>query len=172
MLPGKRYTLVLNFGYVESQSLSYMPWTSRRTYKDAKNALIDLATFFKEQYLIENEEEPKKCCKATKTKDGSAEFCTKCGHRLADKKFDGENFVDWLRQMSGSDNDSINQFVQWDEGHRWQFGDLEGSPNQRFVYQAEWVLPAALGHFQRDTITFETICKDRTKSKKTSFTYY
>lgn len=167
----KRYTLVLNFGYVESQSLSFMPWTSNKTFKDAKEALVDLAMFFKEQYLKEDEPR-KKCCEATKAKDASAEFCSKCGYRLDDAEFDGEGFSSWLSQMSGCDNDSMGSYVEWDPAHPWQYGSLEGAPNQRFVYQAEWVLAAALGHPKDEKHTFEKICKERTKSRRDSFTYY
>src|SRR5574337_2038651 len=65
----KQYTFVLNFGYVESSGLSYMPFTSTGKYKDAKEALVDLAKFLKEQYLVQYENKPKKCCLAAKNKD-------------------------------------------------------------------------------------------------------
>jgi hypothetical protein len=167
----KRYTLVLNFGYVESARLAFMPWASKKAYKDAKEALIDLATFLKEQYLTEHEKLPKKCCTATRTKDATAEYCSKCGHVLATLEFDSEHFQDWLRQLD-TDTDTFGGYIEWNPENRWQAGDLEGAPNQRFVYQADWVLAAAIGHPKNADRTFEMICKDRTKSKKDSFSYY
>lgn len=169
---GKRYTFVLNFGYVESQSLSFMPWVSNKQYKDAKEALIDLATFFKEQYLEGTHLVLKKCCRSTKDKDLDAKFCSKCGGPLEEDGMEGEIFIDWLRNMSVQDNNGMGDFVEWDKTHRWQYGQLEGSPNQRFVYQAEWVLASALGYDHYDGRTFEKICKERTKSKKESFSYF
>lgn len=170
-MPAKRYTFVLNFGYVESSRLGYMPWTSANSFKDAKAALLDLAAFLKEQYLLNTHAEPKKCCIATKNKDATAEYCTKCGCRAFDQEFDPENFIDWLRDLD-TDTDTFSGYIEWEPHPKWQAGLLEGAPNQRFVYHAEWVIAAALGHHQHKDHTFETICKERTKSKKDSFSYY
>lgn len=171
-MAGKRYTFVLNFGYVESSDLSYMPWVSTDTYKDAKEALVDLATFFKDQFILQNSPAPRKCCGATKTKDAAAVFCTKCGRPIGSIDFDAGVFMDWLRELSSSDTDGLGKFIYDAEYNRWQAGLLEGSPNQRFVYQAEWILAAAIGHPLRPDITFEKICGARTKGKKDSFNYY
>lgn len=170
-MPGKRYTFVLNFGYVESARLAYMPWTSKRMYKDAKEALLDLASFLKEQYLVENDKETNKCCLKTKEKNDKSLYCSKCGAAIGEKYFDVEHFTYWLCQLD-TDTDTFHGFIEWDLEHRWQSEDLENASNQRFVYQAEWVLAAAVGHPHREEITFEAICKNRTKSKKSSFSYY
>lgn len=167
----KRYTLVLNFGYVESQRLAYMPWSSKQKFKDAKEALLDLANWLKERYLEENKTEPKACCLKTKEKDPEAEYCSKCRRELADPEFDGEEFEDWVQQLD-SDIDTLHGLISWDPEARWQCDGLEGTPNQRFVYQAHWVLSAALGQPHHDDITWETICKNRTKSRQDSFTYF
>jgi hypothetical protein len=167
----KNYTLVLNFGYVESSRLAYMPWSSKQKFKDAKEALLDLANFLKEKYLEGNTEEPKQCCLKTKEKDSEAVYCTKCRRELGDPEFDGELFSEWLRDLD-TDVDTFHGYIDYDQDSRWQAGDLEGAPNQRFVYNAEWVLAAAVGHPYREEITFEAICKARTKSRKDSFSYY
>lgn len=167
----KNYTIVLNFGYVESASLSYMPWTSKKRFKDAKEALVDLANYLKTQYLKEHAPKLKKCCYATKEKEPTSEYCSKCGRSLIEGEFNGENFSDWLRQLE-TDIDTFNGLIPWDLNHPWQSNGLEDAPNPRYVYNAEWVLAAAVGHPYRDDITFEDICKERTKSKKTSFSYY
>lgn len=169
----KQYTFVLNFGYVESASMVYMPFTSLNKYKDAKDALLDLANFLKEQYLLKYQSKPKKCCLASKDKDPTAEYCSKCGHSLEEEEFDAEHFQEWLKEFDCSNVDSFaSNYIDYDESFRWQSNGLEGAPNQRFVYNAEWVLAAALGHPHRDTQTWEKICQDRTKAKRESFSYY
>jgi hypothetical protein len=169
----KQYTFVLNFGYVESSSLSYFPFSSTGKYRNAKEALLDLAKFLKEQYLLQHTAKPKKCCTASKEKDSAAEFCSKCGKSLAQEEFDDEHFIEWLNNMSLSNIDSFHgEFIDYDDDHRWQSGGLEGAPNQRFVYHADWVIAAAIGYPHHPDQTFEDICKDRTKSKRESFMYY
>lgn len=171
-MTAKRYTFVLNFGYAESGHMGYMPWTSRRTYKDAKDALVDLATFLKEQFVSDENEPPtKKCCVANHEKEPEAQYCSKCGRDIGATEFDGEEFVDWCRQLD-TDIDTFAGMVECDREARWQAGLLEGSPNQRFVYNAELVLAAAVGHVHHDKHDWEAICKARTKSKKDAFTYW
>lgn len=167
----KSYTLVLNFGYVESSGLCYMPWSSDLKFKNAKEALVDLANFLKEQYLSKHKVEPKKCCKASRDKDAEAEFCSKCGRALQEEEFDAEHFQEWLSGMDGHRIDGFGDYIEFGED-RWEPGYLEGAANQRFVYQAEWVLSAAVGYPYRDDHTFEDICKERTKEKRESFSYY
>lgn len=150
-----------------------MPFTSTGKYKDAKEALVDLAKFLKEQYLVQYENKPKKCCLAAKNKDASAEFCSKCGHSLVEEEFNSDHFTEWLRELDGVDIDNFHSsYIDYDEDHRWQSNGLEGAPNQRFVYNAEWVLAAAIGYPYRAGQTFEKICQDRTKAKRESFSYY
>ncbi len=171
-MAGKRYTFVLNFGYAESASLAFLPWVSVGTYKDAKVALLHLAAFLKDRYLVDNSGQPtKKCCTTTKTKDPTAVYCSKCGHSLSTPEFDGESFSEWLRMLE-TDVDTFHGLIDYDQDAIWQAGNLEGAPNQRFVYQAEKVLAAAVGYPEREELTFEEICKQRTKSKTESFTYY
>jgi len=167
----KRYTLVLNFGYVESQRLAYMPWTSKQTFPDAKAALVDLAEYLKERYLEENKTDPKACCIKTKAKDSEAEYCSKCRRALNEPEFDGEEFAEWCRNLD-TDIDTFHGYISWDPDARWQAEGMEGSPNWRFVYNAEWVLAAAVGQPVRGDITFEKICKERTKKRSESFSYY
>lgn len=151
-----------------------MPWTSIESYKDAKGALIDLALFLKEQFMSQFELQPKQCCTNSKQKDSEAEYCSKCRRSLLKEEFDGEAFIEWLQSMSGVDIDTFHgDFIDWDQSHRWQSNGLEGTPNQRFVYEAEWVLAAAVGHSHGgNPVTFEQICKNRTRNKEDKFSYY
>jgi hypothetical protein len=169
----KQYTFVLNFGYVESSSLSYFPFSSANKYKDAKVALLDLAAFLKEQYLIRYEVKPKKCCVASKEKDPTADFCSKCARSLTEQEFDGEHFTEWLKDMGGCDIDTFHgNFIDYDDTQRWQSNGLEGALNQRFVYEAEWVIAAAIGYPHQEETTFDVICKERSKAKRECFSYY
>jgi hypothetical protein len=169
----KQYTFVLNFGYVESSMLSYFPFVSSNKYRDAKSALIDLSLFLKEQYHIRYAKDPRDCCLKSKENDSEAKYCSRCSSSLVEEPFDDENFVDWLRRMSTCDVDTFHaDIIEYDEEHRWQPDGLEGGTNLRFVYQAEWVIAAAIGYPHREGRTFEDICKDRTKAKRDSFSYY
>ncbi len=167
----KNYTFVLNFGYVESSGLSYLPFSSRGKYATAREALVDLSNFMKEEYLRDNMKPLKKCCTANKKKNPSMEFCPKCGSPLKEEEFDVESFIEWVANLNGSIIDGF-QIDMYSGDKRWESLGLEGTPNQRFVYQAEWVIAAAIGYPIRADITFDDICKSRTKQKKQSFTYY
>lgn len=169
----KQYTFVLNFGYVESSSLSYFPFTSTEKYKDAKEALVALASWLKEEYLKPLQPRLKKCCEATRAKDSDAQYCSRCRTDLIGPVFDSESFEEWLKGLDGCDIDTFHtDYIDYNEDDPWQNVGLEGAPNQRFVYNAEWVITAALGYPHRSDRTFEDICKDRTKKKQDSFSYY
>lgn len=167
----KPYTLVLNFGYAESQRMSFMPWTSKQKFANARDAVIDLAAFLKEMYLSNRDVELGDCCRAVRINQPNVKFCPKCGCNVQDPEFDIDLFSDWLCQLD-SDIDGFNSALdweQWEEG-RWQAGSLEGAKNLRFIYNAEKVLAAVVD--DEDYKKFAEICKNRTKSKRDSFTYY
>lgn len=171
----KQYTFVLNFGYVESSGVSYTPFTSRDQFPNAKKALISLAEFLKERFMANRNDdiEPKQCCLKTRSKDEDAIYCSTCKRSLKDFEFDGEEFTQWLSDMDGVDLDIFHSsFIDYDEEAAWQSQDLENAPNPRFVYQAEWVIAAAVGYNHREGHDFKTICTNRTKEKKISFSYF
>jgi hypothetical protein len=169
----KAYTFVLNFGYVESSRLSFLPWTSKEKYATARDALVDLAMFLKEKFLERHAVKPKKCCLDSKAKDSGAEFCRKCGRSLVDEDFDAERYMEFVSGIGDCDIDTFHgEYIDWNASERWQTEGLEGAVNQRFVYQAEKVLAAAINQTPDDRRTFETICKDRTKYKMDSFHFW
>jgi len=173
----KKYTFVLNFGYVESSKLAFIPFTSTNKYKDAKIALVDLAKFLQEKYLLAQKDsessEPPMCCSVSKDVNADAKFCSTCGGSLNFIiEFDDEHFQEWLYELSSADINTFHSFfIPYNEEDRWISNGFEGAANQRFVYQAEWVLSAALG-FPHGETTFEDLCKERTKTKQDSFSYY
>ncbi len=167
----KSYTFVLSFGYVEHCSLYYMPWKSSKKFASAKEALVDLSLYLKKKFEESHNRHISSCCHQSIKADSSADFCSKCGTRLQ-HDFDDEEFRDWLFQMSTCDIDTFHgDFIDWEEDPEWESGDLEDAPNQRFVYQAEWVISTAAGYPYGDK-TFEDLCQERTKEKKKSFSYY
>jgi hypothetical protein len=169
----KEYTLVLNFGYVESSRLSFLPWTSKEKFANARDALVDLATYLKEKFLERHEVKPKKCCLDSKAKDAEAKFCKKCGRSLeVDEDFDVEGYMEFVVGIGDCDIDTFHgEYIDYNDGDRWQAEGMEGG-NQRFVYQAEKVLAAAIGHTPDERRTFETICKERTKNKTENFAFW
>lgn|SRR5512135_292231 len=170
----KAYTFILNFGYVESARLAFLPWTSKEKYANARDALVDLATFLKEKFLEKHAVKPKKCCIDSKAKDSDAEFCRKCGRSLqVDEDFDVEGYMEFVSGIGDCDIDTFHgDYIDWNDEERWQTEGLEGQSNQRFVYQAEKVLAAAIGQTPDERRTFETICKERTKNKTESFSFW
>lgn len=167
-MANKQYTLILNFGYAESGRLGFMPWTSKKKFKDAKEAILDLARYLKDRYLENTSRPLKKCCQKSTENEG-AEYCLKCGHPLIESVFVGERFSDWLIGLD-TDANTFHEYIAWDSDPEWEAGTF--GPNQRFVYQAEAVLAAAVGSPKDPDITFEEICRRRTKSKSDDFTYY
>lgn len=171
----KRYTFVLNCGYAESQKLASVPFTSRGTYANAKEALLDLAHFFKEHFR--SNEPPKKCCAASKEKAANDPYCSKCGTYLAEEAFDPEAFMAFIQGISDSDLDSFHgDFIEYDESLRWQSEGMDVIEKKgmqtRFVYQAEKVMAAAIGHSPDDRVNIDTIFKRRTESKEKSFSFW
>lgn len=170
----KPYTFVLNFGYAESGGMSFTPFTSKVSFATAKEALIDLATFFKEQYLLHHAVKLKKCCEANKAKDPAVEFCAKCGRSVVDEEFDAEGYMEYVQSVDGTNCDSFHgDIMDYDQSFRWQCEGLESGKNLRFVYQAESVLATCIGHSPYpDKVTLQRIFKDRTQRKSTSFSFW
>jgi hypothetical protein len=170
----KNYTFLLNCGYAEDAYLSYLPFTSRYKFATAREALIDLALFIKEQYVQRYAHEPKKCCKANRAKDPSAEFCAKCGHKIANEEFDPQGYMQFILDMACCCTvDSFHgNFIDYDEDARWQSEGINTKDAIRCVYVAEKVLAAAIGHSPDDRVNIESIFKDRTKSKDNSFSFW
>lgn len=175
----KFYTFILNFGYVETAAFSYLPFTSSCEFEDDKSALIDLANFLKDSYLDLKFNVESACCTDAKKSDSSARYCRTCGRELVKKEsFNGEDFTDWLVQMGAGASDSQSfhsEFVGWQSDLRWEPGVFEmtnGDYKQVFVYNAEWVLAAAVGYNHVGYRTFDNLCEDRVKKNESNFSYW
>lgn len=177
---GKLYTFVLNVGYVEHQMLSSVAFSTRAsgaTFSTARHALIDLADFFKEHFLLKNKSYLKACCDRQRTNDPDTQFCGKCGQSIKEDAFDGDLYADFIHSICTSDVDSFHgDCIDWDDTQRWQHEDmasvfLRKGPEVRFVNEAEKVLVTAIGFPPQDR-TLEDIFKSRTKSGGKVFSYW
>jgi hypothetical protein len=167
----KQYTFVLSYGYAESQTIFVTPFTSKNTFSDAKAALLDLAQFFKERFIEQHVPKPKQCCLKAKESASEDEYCSKCGQFLTEDDFDIEHFMEFVRDMGSTDNDSYSsEFASYSEDHRWEPEGL--GDNIRHVYTAEKVMAAAIGHEVFPGKTIESVFKDRTKSKSKDFSFW
>jgi hypothetical protein len=171
----RSYTFALNCGFAEDGELSYTPFTSEQKFASAKEALIDLAQFFKEHFVEGNTPKLKACCTATRAKDTEAKFCSKCGSSLAVKKFDAEAYTEFVHEACLCDNNSYAELIDYNEEYRWQPGGMEKAADNgslRFVITAEKVLAAALGESPDERVTIETIFQDRTKAGGKVFSFW
>lgn len=173
----RAYTFALNCGYAEDGALSYTPFTSSFKYSSAKGALLDLAAFFKEQYEMNLAcaSEKKGCCTISVIENKKAKYCSNCGRALWDNCFDAEGFSQFISDICRADCNTYHEKIFCDEYDRWQPGGLEEAVTDgslRFIYTAEKVMAAAVGHSPDDRVTIESIFKDRTKIKGKSFSFW
>lgn len=170
----KTYTFLLNFGYVESTRLAYVPFTSTVELANAKLALVDLANFLKEHFLEKHGPKLKKCCLANKEKDPHAQFCSKCSRSLVNEDFDVEGYMDFIKEIGECDIDTYHgNYVEYSDDLRWDpTGGLGPEKDTRLVYNAEKVLAAAIGHSPDNRVNIEKIFEQRTKSGSDSFSFW
>jgi hypothetical protein len=168
---GKRYTFLLNFGYAESAMLSYMPWNSRGLYKDARSALVDLAEYLKAQYNGDNGSQASlQCCVTSRKHNNNAKFCSECGRDLRGDEFDPESFATWLYSLGCISVNDMSDFVECGADAPWEPGLDSPNFNPLSVYNAEYVICAALGYPRHKDKTFEYVCRGRGAAG--AFTYY
>lgn len=118
--PEKKYQLViLNFGYVESSSLSTIFFLNRDGYFESKKeAVSHLASSLLTMFLGVQEEYRDKrlqCCEEVIATASSARYCPKCGRPVkADYNF--EEFEGWLQGLPKEDADSfpcVDDWIHW-----------------------------------------------------------
>lgn len=164
----KAYSFLLSFGYVESQSLGFVPFVCEKKFSSTKAAFIDLATFFKEHYVGEPKEFTKACCKKSVAEE--LDFCGKCGRSLKQPEFDAEGYIEFVRGISGNDIDGYAQMVEDSScDARWQSALPEDLNAAKIIYNAERCLAAAIGHSDSDQVTIDTIFKNHRKTSVFSF---
>lgn len=168
----KSYTFMLSFGYAESQSLAFVPFTSTQKFASAKEALLDLSQFMLEHYVAKHTQKLKKCCEESKARDTNAKFCSQCSRSLEAAEFDVDDFMDFVRGVSYCDIDQYHgDFVEYSSTSRWE-PMLGTKKTMRIVYTAEKVFAAAVGHSPSDQVTIESIFGRRTQQKEEDFSFW
>jgi hypothetical protein len=169
----KKYIFLLNFGYVESAMLGFVPFSSTKEFSSVKEAFIDLAEFFKSAFMGQKSIQ-QKCCAAA-SKKSTSNFCNKCGRSLKEKEFDAEKYIDFVREVGTADVDTYSgEIVDYNYGDsRWQPLDLSecfvNPDSVKVVYVAEKCLAAALGHSPAYRVDIDLILKDHEKTNSFSF---
>jgi hypothetical protein len=146
----KNYILILNFGYVESQTLGYVPFASNKKFATAQAALISLAEFFKRHFLGE-EQKPEQCCLDMLSANPKAKFCSNCSTSLLSKTIDQNLFYNYILDIARHNSDSYSAecVSYFSDDQEWEPIDIQScfkkGANVRFVSQAEVVIPTVLG---------------------------
>jgi hypothetical protein len=117
----KKYQLVvLNFGYVESGSLSKVFFYNTEGYFESKEEALRhlahslLSMYFGEQdYLVNGFKT--ECCKEAVAKDDDYDYCPKCRRQLK-VKYEFEEFEEWINTFPGETADSFpnsDDYMYW-----------------------------------------------------------
>jgi len=144
----KSYTLILNFGYAESQTTGYYPFVSTgKKFASAIEAIEDLAEFLKEKFIQANDAQPsiKQCCTDSAAANPNAKYCSECGRFLNEEEFtiDDDEFEEFLFELNGSTTDDLGRIILSDIEDRWELGLFE--KNEVFIYNAEKVISSIIG---------------------------
>ncbi len=123
MKPSRIKYAVLHFGYVESYGLGSLVLHNKgpafKTEKEAFESLAgDLLALFKTYHGYSDQE--KACCVASAKK----KFCPDCGRKIGVKKWDMEDFEQWVSDLVGQGLDGYGMLdtecernVVWELGH-------------------------------------------------------
>lgn len=122
--PEKKYQLViLNFGYVESSSLSRIFFLNQDGYFNSKQEAVShlasslLLVLLGEQSL-ETNRRGAKCCELAKETDSTWEYCPKCRSQLR-VSYNFEEFEGWLQGFPKEDADSFPSTDDWIHWWPW-----------------------------------------------------
>ena len=115
--------VALRFGYVESNSLSWLVFQAEdKPCKTKKQAFLSLAEFLYQKFCKWNISDVKGCC--TKSKQnlmGYADinFCPQCGTSLSGIEFDYTNWSNFLEDIRTSSIDSFRYSDDTENEHGW-----------------------------------------------------
>jgi hypothetical protein len=88
--------IAMRFGYVESNTLSWLVFQAEVAFNSKKEAFHSLAEFVYQRYL-ESNHPPEECCKEA-AKDPANNYCSVCGIDLSSWSFD---YLDWEDDLEG-----------------------------------------------------------------------
>jgi hypothetical protein len=155
--------IVMHCGYVESSATSALIYQCEffgnpgyTSYKEAITDLaLDLYAKFYDDYLsvYENRyrKEVKECCRKALIANKEAKFCSECGGQIVDKKFNCDQFMEYVSNLHASTCDSYGE-AEWTTTREmtwwpWWSEEFIGAPKEDIIYigeSAESVLLMAL----------------------------
>jgi hypothetical protein len=129
------HTIALFTGYVESNSVTSLIMTStNKKFDSQKDAVTSLASELYEKHKVDSGAlddgalSDLACC--AKHIEAGAAFCSTCGYRLYQKKFDDFSFSNFVGSLIGRDNDSwganaiYSDDYSTEDGVQWDY--IEG----------------------------------------------
>ena len=145
--------IVMITGYVESASTACLIYQcgffGNPGYDNYKDAITDLALDLYAKYYDDHmsayerryNRDVKECCRKTLIDNKEAKFCSACGSQIADKKFDAEAFMDYVRDLMNTTCDSYGD-AEYAGGRNftwWPYwiGDFIGAPKEDVIVMAE-----------------------------------
>lgn len=132
--------VILNFGYVESTSLTALVCVNERhVFASQENAIKDLAQDLLAKYKYAFDTTPefiKTCCREA-VEDSNNNYCNKCGTNLR-LEFNSLQFQSWLLNLRSFDLDSYGYDDECDgRDMTWVIGEspdcLLGRPKKHIV---------------------------------------
>ena len=144
--------IVMTTGYVENASTAFLAYQceffGNSGYDNYKDAITDLALdmyakFYDEHlstYQNRYSSEVRDCCRNSLIANKDAEFCSKCGDRIVNKKFDADAFMEHISNLMGSTCDSYGNAEQTSTRDMtwWPYGsNFIGAPKEDIIHLAE-----------------------------------
>lgn len=145
--------IVMGAGFAESATAGVLVYSceyfGNPGYATMKEAITDLALDLYSKYYDDvlsvyqrrYSGGLKDCCLKTIVGSKTAKFCSECGGKITDKKFDTEEFESYIQDLSTStidsygdaENTSTRDLTWWP----YDVADLIGAPKEEVIYIAE-----------------------------------
>lgn len=146
--------IVLHTGYVENNSTACLIYRceffGNAGYDNYKDAITDLALdiyakFYDEvlsTYQNRYASEVRDCCRKTLIANKDAKYCLHCGDKIVDKKFDYEEFKDYVVNLMNATCDSYgNAEITSTRNLTWwpyQSFNIFGAPKEDIIQLSEY----------------------------------
>lgn len=129
--------IVLCSGYAEDATTSVLiyqcEFSGHPGYSNYKDAVTDLALDLYAKYydsclnVYENRysADVKQCCRNALIENNKANFCSKCGNEIADKKFSADGFCSYIRGLYCTTSDS--------------YGEAEHANGRNLIWWPFWI---------------------------------
>jgi hypothetical protein len=149
----KRF-IVMTCGYAEGAYVSGLIYQCEffgnpgyLSYEEAITDLaLDLYAKFYDDYISVyqnryDRDDLKQCCRATLLDKKDAKFCCQCGQQIADREFNYDEFLDYVRSLHTKITDTYGD-AEWANSRGlvwWPYGTLDiiGAPKEDVICIAE-----------------------------------